>query len=60
MHELAYTNKVLMAPDGTIHPTTDRSIVIKLRKDLVVNDTYHTSVQSTELEEGSETCLAVY
>ena len=33
MHEFAYTNKVLMAPDGSIHPRTDNSIVIKLLED---------------------------
>ena len=30
MHEFAYTNKVIMAPDGSIHPSTDNSIVINL------------------------------
>ena len=59
MHEFAYTNKVLMAPDGSIHPSTDKSIVIKLLEDLVVNETCQTSAQSTEREEGSETCLVV-
>ena len=59
MHEFAYTNKVLMAPDGSIHPSTDKSIVIKLLEDLVVNETSQTSAQSTEHEEGSETCLVV-
>ena len=53
MHEFAYTNKVLMAPDGSIHPSTDKSIVIKLLEDLVVNETSQTSAQSTEREEGS-------
>ena len=46
-HEFAYTNKVLMAPDGSIHPSTDKSIVIKLLEDLVVNETSQTSAQST-------------
>ena len=59
MNEFAYTNKVLMAPDGSIHPSTDKSIVIKLLEDLVVNETCQTSAQSTEREEGSETCLVV-
>ena len=50
-----------MAPDGSIHPSTDKSIVIKLLEDLVVNETSQsqTSAQSTEREEGSETCLVV-
>ena len=30
MHEFAYTNKVLMATDGSIHPSADNSIVVKL------------------------------
>ena len=59
MHEFAYTNKVLMAPDGSIHPSTDKSIVIKLLEDLVVNETCQTSAQSTAREEGPEMCLVV-
>ena len=59
MHEFAYTNKVLVAPDGSIHPSTDNSIAIKLLEDLVVNDTSQTSAQFTEREDGSETCLEV-
>jgi len=43
VHEFAYTNKVLMAPGGSIHPTTDKSTVIKLLEDLVTNDTAQTS-----------------
>ena len=41
--------------------STHKTIVIKLLADLVVNDIYiyHTSAQSTELEEGSETCIVV-
>ena len=58
-HEFAYTNKVLVAPDGSIHPSTDKSIVIKLLEDLVVNETSQTSAQSTECEEGSGMCLVV-
>ena len=58
-HEFAYTNTVLMAPDGSIHPSTDKSIVIEILEDLVVNETCQTSEQSTEREEGSETCLVV-
>ena len=58
-HEFAYTNKVLMAPDGSIHPSTDKGIVIKLLEDLVVNETSQTSAQSTEREERSGTCLVV-
>ena len=46
-HEFAYTNKVLMAPDGSIHPSTDKSIVINLLEDVVVNETSQTSAQST-------------
>ena len=59
MHEYAYTNKVLMAPDGSVYPSTDKSIVIKLLEDLVVTETSETSAQPTEREEGSETCLVV-
>ena len=59
MHEFAYTKKVIMAQDGSIHLSTDKSIMMKLLEYLIVNDTYHTSAQSTELEEGSETCIVV-
>ena len=59
MHEFAYTNKVLMAPDGSFHPTTDKSTVIKLLEEMVANDTAKASAQPTEFEEGSDTCLVV-
>ncbi|KAK2164817.1 hypothetical protein LSH36_58g06026 [Paralvinella palmiformis] len=59
MHEFASTNKVIMAPGGSIHPTTDKSKVIKLLEYLVTNDTAPTSAQPTEFEERSETCLVV-
>lgn len=59
MPEFAYTNKVLMAPDGSIHPTTDKSTVIKLLEDLLANDTAQVSAQPTKFEEGSEMCLVV-
>ena len=29
-----------MAPDASIHPSTDKSTVITLLEDLIVNDTY--------------------
>ncbi len=59
-HEFAYTNKVLMEPDGYIHPTTDKSKVIKLLEDLVIDETTETSNQDSDLEDGSEeTCLIV-
>ena len=51
MHEFAYTNKVLMAPDGYIHRSTDKSIVVELLEDLVVNETCQTSAQTTDREE---------
>ena len=38
MHEFSYMTKVIMAPDGSMHPSTDKSLVIKLREYLVVND----------------------
>ena len=59
MHEFAFTNKILMAPVGTIHPSTDKSIVIKLLEYVVVNETSATSAQPTEREQGSETCIVV-
>ena len=59
MHEFAYTNKLLMTPDGSFHPTTDKSTVIKLLEDLVANDTVEANAQPTEFVEGSETCLIV-
>ena len=60
MHELAYTNKLLMAPpDGSFHPTTDKSAVIKLLEDVVANGRAQTSAHSTEVENGLEPCLVV-
>ena len=38
MHEFAYTNQLLMKPDGSIHPTTDKGKVIELLKDLVMDN----------------------
>jgi hypothetical protein len=37
-HEFAYTNRVLMRPDGSIHPTTDKSTVIHMLEDMVKAD----------------------
>jgi hypothetical protein len=34
-HELAYTNRVLIEPDGSTHPTTDNSKVINMLEDMV-------------------------
>ena len=46
MHEFSYMSKVIMALDGSIHPSTDKSIVIKLLEDLVVDDIYIILVRS--------------
>ena len=59
MHEFAYANKIMMATDGTIHPSTDKSTVIKLLEYLVVNETSGTSAQPTVREQGSDRCLVV-
>jgi len=37
-HEFSYTNRVLMEPDGSIHPTTDKSTIIHLLENLVQPD----------------------
>ena len=37
-HEFAYTNRVLMEPDGSIHHTTDKSTVIHLLEEMVKVD----------------------
>src|SRR6218665_1836511 len=34
-HEFSCTNRVLMGPDGSIHPTTDKSTVIHLLENMV-------------------------
>jgi len=59
MHKFAYTSKVITAPDGSIHPTTNMSTVINLLEDLVDNDTAKASAQPTEFEERANTCLVV-
>ena len=38
MHEFSYMSKVITAPDGSMHPSTDNSIVTKALEYLVVND----------------------
>ena len=38
MQELAYANTVLMTPEGSINPSTDKSTVIDLLEELAVND----------------------
>ena len=50
-----------MKPDGSIHPTTDKSKVIKLLEDLVMdnNNTSEASTNATENVEGLSTCLVV-
>ena len=37
-HEFSYTNRMLMEPDGSIHPTTDKSTIIHLLENLVQPD----------------------
>ena len=59
MHTCSYTNKVLMASDGSMHPTIDKSTVIKLLEDLVANNRAQSSAQPSEFEEGLVTCLVV-
>ena len=54
MHEFAYTNQIMMATDGIIHPSTDKRIVIELLEYLVVNETSETSAQTTERDQASE------
>jgi len=59
-HEFAYTNRVLMKPDGSVHPTTDKSAVIHLLENLVQSDNptiQAATTQSTNEEEG--VCLIV-
>ncbi len=34
VHELSNTNQILLRPDGTLHPTTDKSKVISLLEDM--------------------------
>lgn len=59
-HEFAYTNRVLMQPDGSVHPTTDKSTVIHLLENILQpddNTTQEATTHSTNEEEGF--CLAV-
>ena len=48
-----------MTPDGSIHPTTDKSTVIMLLKDLVPNDIIQDYVENGEFEYLSIMCLVV-
>ncbi|CAM1154327.1 Uncharacterised protein r2_g4274 [Pycnogonum litorale] len=60
-HEFSYTNRVLMKPDGSVHPTTDSSrAVIHLLENLVQSDNstiQAATIQSTNEEES--VCLIV-
>ena len=59
-HKFSYTNRVLMEPDGSIHPTTDKSTIIHLLENLVQPDsniTLEASAYNLTVEE--ECCLVV-
>ena len=55
-HEFAYTNRILMKPDGSIHPTTDKNTVIHLLENLVKTDS-NTTQES--LHDRKLCCLVV-
>lgn len=58
VHEFSYANRILMQPDGNVHPTSDKSTVIQLLKDLVHTDT---SAGPTAIHMATESlvCLVV-
>ena len=59
-HEFAYTNRVLMQPDGSVHPTTDKSTTIHLLGDMPqtdVNTTQDGNTHTTNEEDG--VCLVI-
>jgi len=59
-HGFSYTNRVLMEPDGSIHPTIDKSTIIHLLENLVQPDsdiTLEASAHNLTVEE--EFCLIV-
>ena len=60
MHEFVYTDKVLVAPGGYVHPSTDKSILIKLLEVWLLRR-HLKRLRSLlhEREEGSETCLVI-
>lgn len=60
-HEFVYINRLLMQPDGAIHPTTDKSMVIHLLENLLEpddNTTPGTNAQGTN-DENEGFCLVV-
>lgn len=57
LHEFDSTNRVLMKPDGNLHPTTDKSKVISLLEHLVQTDEDCTNVHTGVSNE--VTCLII-
>jgi len=58
-HEFAYTNRVLMKPDGSIHPTTDKSTVIHLLENLVQADSDTTQEATTHKPTEEKGCCLI-
>ena len=57
-HEFDYINRVLMKPDGSIHHTSDKSIIMLLLEDLVNNTGDITNVMDYEVCQ--QTCLVIH
>ena len=57
LHEFDYTNRVLMKPGGSIHHTSDKSIIIHLQEDIVNNTGDTTNAMDDEV--CPQTCLVV-
>jgi len=58
-HEFAYTNRVLMRPDGSIHPTTDKSTVIHMLEDMVKADGESVQETTTHITTENESCCLI-
>ena len=56
-HEFAYTNRVLMQPDRSIHPTTDKSAIIHLLENMIQTDVNTTQDDITSNINKDGTCL---
>jgi hypothetical protein len=61
-HEFAYTNRVLMQPDGSVHPTTDKSTTIHMLENMTqtdVNTTQEGTAHNTNEDKDEGTCLVI-
>lgn len=55
-YEFSTTNRILIKPDGSIHPTTDKSSIITVLEDLPAQAPQNSQTQSSSQENNQNTC----